>query len=33
MSKAKNMALADETVPVGQYTRKALINAGLVSGR
>ena len=32
MSKAKNMALADETVPVGQYTRKALINAGLVSG-
>lgn len=27
MSKAKNMALADETVPVGQYTRKALINA------
>lgn len=32
MSKAKNMALADETVPVGQYTRKALINEGLVSG-
>ena len=32
MSKAKKMALADETVPVGQYTRKALINAGLVSG-
>lgn len=32
IAKAKNMALADETVPVGQYTRKALINAGLVSG-
>ena len=23
------MALADQTVPVGQYTRKALINAGM----
>ena len=22
MSKSKNMALAEETVPVGQYTRK-----------
>ena len=32
MSKAKNMALADETVPVGQYTRNALINLHLVSG-
>ncbi len=32
MAKAKNMALADETVPVGQYTRKALINSHLVSG-
>ena len=32
MSKAKNMALADETVPVGQYTRKALINSKMVEG-
>ena len=30
LSLAKNMALADQTVPVGQYTRKALINAGMV---
>ena len=29
LSLAKNMALADQTVPVGQYTRKALINAGM----
>ena len=29
LSLAKNMALADHTVPVGQYTRKALINAGM----
>lgn len=31
IAKAKNMALADETVPVGQYTRKALINSGLIT--
>ena len=30
LSLAKNMALADQTVPVGQYTRKALIHAGMV---
>ena len=29
LSLAKDMALADLTVPVGQYTRKALINAGM----
>ena len=27
ISKAKNMALADGTVPVGQYTRAALVNS------
>ena len=32
MANAKNMALADATVPVGQYTRVALINAGMVDG-
>ena len=32
LSKAKNMALADGTVPVGQYTRAALVNAGMVEG-
>ncbi len=30
IAKAKNMALADETVPVGQYTREALLNSGLI---
>ena len=29
LSLAKDIALADLTVPVGQYTRKALINAGM----
>ena len=32
ISKAKNMALADGTVPVGQYTRAALINSKMVEG-
>ncbi len=32
LSKTKNMALADGTVPVGQYTRVALVNAGMVDG-
>lgn len=31
LSKAKNMALADGSVPVGKYTRQALINAGILS--
>ena len=30
IEKAKNMALADETVPVGQYTREAFFNSGLI---
>ena len=30
IAKAKNLALADETVPVGQYTREALLNSGLI---
>ena len=30
ISKAKNMALADGTVPVGQYTRAALVNSKMV---
>ena len=30
IAKAKNMALADETVPIGQYTREALLNSGLI---
>ena len=32
ISKAKNMALADGTVPVGQYTRAALVNSKMVEG-
>ena len=32
ISKAKNMALADGTVPVGQYTRVALVNSKMVEG-
>ncbi len=30
LSKAKNMALADGSVPVGKYTRLALVNAGIL---
>ena len=30
LSKAKNMALADGSVPVGKYTRTALMNAGIL---
>jgi molybdate transport system substrate-binding protein len=30
LNKAKNMALADGSVPVGKYTRQALINAGVL---
>ena len=30
LSKAANMALADGSVPVGKYTRQALVNAGLI---
>lgn len=30
LSKAKNMALADGSVPVGKYTRLALVNAGML---
>ncbi|MCR5304407.1 MAG: molybdate ABC transporter substrate-binding protein [Lachnospiraceae bacterium] len=31
LSKAKNMALADGSVPVGNYTRKALMKAGILA--
>ena len=30
LSKAANMALADGSVPVGKYTRQALVNAGMI---
>ena len=30
LSKAKNMALADGSVPVGKYTRQALVSAGIL---
>ena len=30
LSKATNMALADGSVPVGKYTRQALVNAGMI---
>lgn len=30
LNKAKNMALADGSVPVGKYTRQAMINAGML---
>ena len=31
LSNAANMALADGSVPVGKYTRQALVNAGIVA--
>lgn len=31
LSKAANMALADGSVPVGRYTRQALVNAGILT--
>lgn len=31
MGKAKSLAIAAESVPIGSYTRKALVNAGLIS--
>lgn len=32
LSKAGNLALADGSVPVGKYTRQALVNAGILNG-
>lgn len=32
LSKAGNLALADGSVPVGKYTRQALVNAGILKG-
>lgn len=32
LSKASNLALADGSVPVGKYTRQALVNAGILKG-
>lgn len=31
LSKASNLALADGSVPVGKYTRQALVNAGILN--
>lgn len=32
LSQAGNLALADGSVPVGKYTRQALVNAGILNG-